>query len=243
MKNPKNLPPYLRIAEALIERIKRGEFQPGDRLPAVRQIVEAEGVSSGTASRVPPYLVSKGWAIATPGVGTIVADRRLMTSGRTRLLRLDGMGQPYALKESSTEHRAAVRSVADPGIAELLGVELRDEAVIRYRVFRDDNKPVVVAASFIHIRALADVPELLTQGQLKPFWQTTYTERTGRPITRGIQQFGARLANDDDRLALDIDDDAPAALLVERNVFHDEGGPIEVWDDANAPGFWGVEAK
>src|SRR5262249_13728007 len=104
------------------------------------------------------------------------------------------------------------------------------------------SRPTVVASSYIHARAVSDVPELLNQGQLKPFWQNTYKERTGREIVRSPERRGARLASTDELEALEINLPPYAAVpvLVLQTVFHDEDGPIEVWEDVYAPGMWQV---
>jgi GntR family transcriptional regulator len=107
-------------------------------------------------------------------------------------------------------------------------------------VLRTNGEPVAVALSLISMRALADVPELLTQGRLEPFWQRTYTERTGREITRSPEMYGARLASSDELRALEIDvpDHVAVPVLVLRIVHHDDDGPIEVWEDVHPPNFW-----
>lgn len=67
-------PPYQRIAAALRKRITGGELRPGDRVPSTRQIAQEWGVAIVTATRVLTTLRDEGLVIATPRVGTVVAE-------------------------------------------------------------------------------------------------------------------------------------------------------------------------
>ncbi|MEV6134322.1 GntR family transcriptional regulator [Streptomyces violaceusniger] len=234
---------YTDIAAHYRRQIMDGTLAPGDAIPSMRAVTEKFGVSITTANRAFRMLKNEGLTVATSGVGTVVASRpRVAFTGAARLDRLTRTGKEFAAGETSSNHSAALRSCADPDIADQLGIDLHDEIVIRWRVFRKDGKPTVVALSCIHPRALTSVPEVLQQGQLKPFWQTTYRERTGRTITRSPERRGARLASNDELAALEVEVPASAAVpvLVLHTTFHDDEGPIEVWEDVYAPGLWQV---
>ncbi|MCX5114387.1 GntR family transcriptional regulator [Streptomyces sp. NBC_00378] len=233
---------YAEIAAHYRRLIDEGTLKAGDPMPPMSQVQKDFGVTITTANRAYRLLKTEGLTEAKPGVGTVVAERsRVASTGAARLQRLERTGKPYAPGETATDHQAALRSCADPEIAELLGVELHDEIVLRSRVFLREGQPAVVALSCIHPRALGPVPELLG-GPLDRFWQELYTERTGRVITRSPERRGARLASNSELGALSVAAPAGAAVpvLVLRNVFHDEDGPIEVWEDVYAPGLWQV---
>lgn len=66
-------PPYRQIAAWLRGRIESGEFGPGRRLPAERQIMEELGVTATTARRALRVLAEEGLVVTTPGRGTHVA--------------------------------------------------------------------------------------------------------------------------------------------------------------------------
>lgn len=229
------------IAAHYRRAITDGDLRPGDRMPTVRETAERFGVATATVSRAYAMLKAEGLTAPRARVGTVVADRpRVVVTGAERLERLNRTGKTTSEGETTSDHWAGLRSCADPEICRLLGVEPHAEIVIRRRVFRKDGRPTAVALSLIDMRALADVPELLTEGKLEPFWQHTYTERTGRTITRSPELYGARLASSDELRALEIDvpEGAAVPVLVLRNVHHDDEGPIEVWEDVQAPGTW-----
>ncbi|WP_326813299.1 GntR family transcriptional regulator [Streptomyces scopuliridis] len=234
---------YTDIAAYYRQQIDDGALEQGGPMPSMRDVTEKFKVSITTANRAYQLLKHEGYTVAKAGVGTVVANRtHIVATGAARIDRLTRTDTPYTPGETSTDHVAMMRSCADPDIATQLGIELYDEIVIRRRVFRKDGRPTVVAVSCIHPRALAAVPELMTQGQLKPFWQVTYRERTGKEVNRSPERRGARLASTDELNALEVEAPPSAAVpvLVLHTTHHDEDGPIEVWEDVHAPGLWQV---
>jgi DNA-binding GntR family transcriptional regulator len=67
------VPPYLRIAAALRERILIGELQPGQMLPSITRIAQEEGVAKITAAKALKVLRSEGLTYSVQGWGTFVA--------------------------------------------------------------------------------------------------------------------------------------------------------------------------
>jgi DNA-binding GntR family transcriptional regulator len=237
---------YADIATHYRRMISDGELRPGDVLPSMTKVCEQFGVSISTANRAFRQLKAEGLTYALAGQKTLVAHPRAESAtGAARIDRLERVGREFVSGETSTDHVAMRVSLRDPDLCREMDLEPGDEVIVRRRVFRRDGTPTVVAHSFINLRAHLAVPEVEQQGQLKPFWQKTYRERTGREITRSPERRGARLASTDELRALEIDIPAnmAAAVLVLRTLFHDDDGPIELWEDVYAPGLWQVEDK
>lgn len=235
---------YAEIAAHYRQLITDGVLVPGESMPSVRSVRERFDVTLTTANRAYGVLKAEGLTFPKPGVGTVVAERpRTVSTGVARLTRLEKTGRPLGVKEKSTKHTAGLRSCADPAISEQLGLDPHDEVVLRTRVYTHEDRPTVFSISCIHPRALAHVGELLTPGPSETFWQHLYTERTGRKISRSPEMRGARFAGEHELEQLEVDLPAgavvPVLLLV--TVFHDEDGPIEVWQDTFAPGHWQAE--
>ncbi len=70
-------PPYRRIANGIRDRITRGELRPGDRVPSARALTREHGVAIATATKALAALQGEGLTVARPGVGTLVAERRV----------------------------------------------------------------------------------------------------------------------------------------------------------------------
>jgi len=235
---------YAEIAAHYRRLINDGELGPGDVLPSMNKVCEEFNVSITTANRAFRQLKLEGLTVAMPGQHTVVANRRReVSTGIARVERLARVGREYAPGETSTDHSAQLLSLRSLELCAEMDIDPGDEVVVRRRTFRKDGKPTVVAHSFIHPRAVAAVPEVLQQGQLKPFWHTTYQQRTGKAITALPERRGARLASTDELAALEIDMPAnmAASVLVVRTAFHDEDGPISIWEDVYAPGLWQVQ--
>lgn len=70
---------YLKIAATLRDRIRDGEFEPGDRFPSEAAISAEFGVARGTAREALKKLENDGLVDTLPGVGRIV---RIVRSAR-----------------------------------------------------------------------------------------------------------------------------------------------------------------
>lgn len=68
-------PVYQRLADAIGERIARGELAEGERLPPHREIAKALGVNVTTVTRAFAMLQERGLVEARPGRGTLIAPR------------------------------------------------------------------------------------------------------------------------------------------------------------------------
>lgn len=66
---------YQRLAEQLREQIVSDIWQPGDRLPSLREQVALSGMSFMTVSHAYQLLESQGYIIARPQSGYYVAPR------------------------------------------------------------------------------------------------------------------------------------------------------------------------
>lgn len=236
---------YDEIAAFFRRQIQDGELEPGAKLPTLRKVCEDFNVSMNTANRAFQMLKTEGLTTATLE-GTLVAERPdVIITGVARLNRIQRTGRSHAPNETTTGHWTGVRSCADPLMVELLGIEPHDEIIIRRRVFVRDGQPTSVGISHIHLRASIDVPELVNGRPLEGWWQDAYKERTGRDVSRSPERRGARLISNDELTALGITlpAEAAAAVLVVVNVFHDERGPLEVWEDVYPPGTWQVDEE
>lgn len=62
------------VADDLADRIKRGEYPPGTRLPSYREMMDLYGISYGTVAAVYIRLRERGVAVGVPGIGVFVAE-------------------------------------------------------------------------------------------------------------------------------------------------------------------------
>lgn len=240
---------YADVAAHFREKIENGELAPGNSLPSVEELRTQFSVSAKTVSRALKVLKDEGLVAHRGALGTVVTERPMVApaSGADRVARTRNGGPNYAAGETSTGHTAAMLSCADPGICRELGIEPHEEVVIRKRVFRVNDKPVVIGLEIIHPRALQVVADLLKQGPRgSVHWFTEYEESTGKKIHGSPEMRIARFASTDELQDLEVsvpDSDVAVPVLVTRTTWHDEDGPIEVMEDVFAPGIWHAARK
>ncbi|HEX4215318.1 MAG TPA: TetR/AcrR family transcriptional regulator C-terminal domain-containing protein [Candidatus Dormibacteraeota bacterium] len=114
-------PPYARIAAELRARIGSGELSPGDRVPSTREITRRWGVAMATATKVLVTLRQEGLVRATPGAGTVVAERAPLPGLRTEPGTRASRRRPGAEPALELEHivSAAVAIADAEGLASL----------------------------------------------------------------------------------------------------------------------------
>ncbi|GAA2317539.1 GntR family transcriptional regulator [Streptomyces hawaiiensis] len=229
---------YADLAAHFRAQITSGELAPGDSLPSVSEIRERFGVAAKTVSRALGVLKAEGLVTSRGALGTVVAKSPLVITGADRLSRMEKNGRRYAPGETSSDHRVIRRSVHDPEVCAALDLEPGDEAVIRIRVFRQDDKPTSVGVSIYPPHTVDAVPELGEDRRMVQQFNTLYAERTGRAVVTGQRTAYARQASQEELDALEID--APphsaVAVLVTTVTFHDEERPLGYWEDVIAPG-------
>ena len=128
-------PLYRRLMADLFEQISSGQFQPGQKLPSIRQLERIYGVSSIVVRRALGELQRQGQILSVPGRGTFVAqrtvDKRLHAlSGFTEDMRRQG------ITASSIVLRAELVP-AQGGLAETLSVPTGTEVALLERVQRN----------------------------------------------------------------------------------------------------------
>lgn len=229
---------YADLASHFRALIKNGELAPGDSLPSVTEIRDEFGVASKTVSRALAVLKSEGLVASRGSLGTVVEKSPIVITGADRLSRMEKNGRRYAPGETSSGHRVMSRSVYDPEICTALNIEPGDEAVIRVRVFRQDDKPTSVSFSVYPPHTTAAVPELADDVRMVKQFDKLYTERTGLEVVKGQRTAGARQASQDELNALEIDaaPHSAVAVLVTTVTFHDDEQALGYWEDVYAPG-------
>jgi GntR family transcriptional regulator len=70
-----NKPKFIAISEEIIEKIKSGQLQPGDKIPSENEIISLYGVSNTTARKSLLQIELNGWAQRIRGKGTFVLNR------------------------------------------------------------------------------------------------------------------------------------------------------------------------
>ena len=138
MYNPIQSPRlYEQIVDQIETRILSGDLQPGDQLPAERELAEQFGVSRTAVREAIKTLHEKGLVDVLAGRGTFITDRtsQAMRHSIGRILRLsqgEGSGDLVAVREllePEIASLAATRASEDHLLAMQKAVEAMDAAM------------------------------------------------------------------------------------------------------------------
>lgn len=130
-------PLYQQLKESIIEQIRRGELQPGDRVPSENELARRASVSRMTTKQALTELARDGWVYRIRGKGTFVASA-LPTSER-KLPRAVGIFVPHLNNPYATRI--------------ILGVEAELAKEGYHLIFRSGGTPQAEVAS---VRDLLD---------------------------------------------------------------------------------------
>jgi GntR family transcriptional regulator len=216
---------YAEIAEDFRARIQRGELNPGDRLPTVREVMETWGVSMATASRAYKELRAQGLTRAASGAGTVVAQPGSPTIA-TRVQAHAATGR--ALDPGETSQILEVGTVgADETVASRLEVAPGTPVHVRRRVVSRGGIPVHLSSSYYLPEVVEATPELAepvsTGGS-----RELAAERLGSPQARVLEEVTSRHATDEEKIALGRTGDFVNVTQVIRTVYLADGRIVEV---------------
>lgn len=204
-------PLYKRAEAAMVARIVRGDWKPGERLPNEFALAETFGVSQGTIRKALTALEERGLLERAPGRGTTIA-RTTEAEALFAFFRMrdaeDRMAVPEPLSErierraATPEERAALR----PESPEVYAIE---------RVRAHDGAPLVLE----RIRFSAALAEGLEAEQPLPNSLYVHLEaRHGVAIMRAEEALTAVAADATEAAALGVAEGAPL-LAVERRCY------------------------
>lgn len=141
-------PRYMQMAARMAKLIESGAFQPGQRLPSVRDTAAQEGVSISTAMQAFRCLEDKGLALAKPRAGYFVRKHRPRIA-------LPLVGQPPA-HSVPVEQRSRTDVIRRPG-PQAIEVNLGGTCPRDSQLFDEERVRVAVArAARVHRRTLVE---------------------------------------------------------------------------------------
>ncbi|MGW0433511.1 GntR family transcriptional regulator [Micromonospora sp. NPDC003197] len=226
--------PHRQIAAQLRERVRRGDWAPGERLPSIPGIAEMFGVAKQTVQRAIDQLRVEGILITKPGSGTFVRGtrRRLNRLSRGRY----GGHRGYHADLAARYRQQLIevgRASAPAEVADAFGVADGTELVVRRHLVRTEDAPVEVGASWFRVADAAGTSLERPEAFGRPLYQEA-EEVIGRRYVSATDQISARQPSREEAEILRIRPDTPVLHLL--HVAYDERRrPIEV-SQATWPG-------
>jgi GntR family transcriptional regulator len=225
-----------KIAEVLRAEIKRGDFNPGQRLPSASDVAERFGVTMQTAQSMYSLLKGEGIVTAVPRKGFYVrvrpAVQRLARNRLSKEARHQNRG--WFLGDASTSGFTATVDVtisrvgADVRTADALNIEPGTEVVVRHRVMSADGVPVQIATSRFPASLAGGTRIEQADTGTGGVW-AVLAELGHEVATPAVELVSTRMPDPEERELLQLADGVPV-LDVTRVAYDAAGLPLEIND-------------
>ena len=218
------IPLYYQLKTILLNKIKVGEWVPGELIPSENQLQSNYDVSRTTVRQTLSELVTEGYLVRQRGRGTFVAQPKV-TYNPTKLLELNDFLRQHG---ETLSWQMIDQEWVDVPAHVAVGLDLAEDAqVFRIRRLRlASGDPLGYHIAYVSA-AVAEYMEedKLTQGQSLDYILTHPQMRSPR-IVRTLE---ADLANQFDQDWLQSVPNAPI-LQLERIVYGESNTPLEFLD-------------
>lgn len=215
------LPLYYQLKQLLVQRIERGDWQPGDMLPTEQQLQEHYNLSRTTVRQAFRELELEGLVTRYRGRGTFVARPKVTHSPEPRFSLTN-----YLLQQGMRpgwQVLSAEWVPASPEVADRLQIEPGTlvHCLRRLRLANDEPIGYHIAHISPHFSDAIDATALTEGGSLRYLLGRGHLE--GSHADRILE---AVPAGEEEAELLGIDRGAPM-LLIRRLVVTSEGQPVE----------------
>src|SRR5579884_1425417 len=215
------LPRYYQLKEIMREKIRSGEWKPGDLIPSERELGEQYGISRMTARQAITEMVNEGHLYREQGKGTFVSRHKITQ----QLMRLTGFTEDISARGQKPGTKVIIASMrpADEIVAERLRIKQGQPIFYLQRLRMADGEPLAIENSHISFMGCERLlEEDLEHNSLYRLLETQY----GLPLIEAEQELEAGLAGNEEAQLLKIPI-ASAVLLIRRPTYTDRNQPIE----------------
>ncbi|MGZ3585188.1 MAG: GntR family transcriptional regulator [Ktedonobacterales bacterium] len=215
------VPRYHQLKEILRERIRSGEWKPGDLIPSERELSETYRISRMTARQAITDLVNEGVFYREQGRGTFVTHHKITQ----QLMRLTGFTEDISARGQvpGTKVLSAEMCPADEAVAERLRIAIGTPVFSLQRLRLADSEPLAIEWSHINFRGCERLlDDDLEHNSLYKLLDTKY----GVPLMEAEQELEAGLASEEDAQLLLIPAGS-AVLFTRRTTYTERNEPIE----------------
>jgi GntR family transcriptional regulator len=142
---------YFQIKQDIINAIKSGELQPGDKVDSESVLKQKYSVSTITVRKAFNDLINEGYLIGVQGVGTFVTKKQ-MVRGLTSISFSDELlQQGYEIDM----HVDKIEEIANESIANKLEIPPEQPIVCVRRIRLANNEPIAYQSSYVDSRLLS----------------------------------------------------------------------------------------
>lgn len=208
-------PMYRQIADALRERIQRGELKPGDALPTESELQAQFNVSRVTVRQALKQLTTESIIESIQGSGSYVKEERVNYD----IYRLTSFYEKLADRNVATHSDVKVFEVikAEPWLAEKLQLAAEEKVWHIKRVRFINHKPVNLEETWMPLAMFADLTwEVMENSKYH------YIEQIKKMvIDRSEQELVPAMPSEEAIAALSIDAQKPILEKISRGFLKD----------------------
>ncbi len=215
------LPRYFQLKEIMRERIRSGEWKPGELIPSERELSEKYGISRMTARQAITELVNEGLFYREQGKGTFVSQRKITQ----QLIHLTGFTEDIRARgqRPGTKVLSATMHPADEETAEKLRINAGTPIFRLQRLRLADDEPLAIELSQISFKGCEGLlEEDLEHNSLYRLLEAKY----GIALMEADQELEAGLTGSEEAQLLKISVASPV-LFTRRITYSDRNQPIE----------------
>lgn len=221
------------IAAYLRDRILSGDFEPGEKLPSLRQLEAEFGVATNTVRAAIATLAKENLTVSRQGRGVIVRPHRQLTMRPAAYKNPAPVGEKYQwLSENEKRGMAAkakllhVGEVVPPtAVREVFGLSAKEPALLRRQVLTLDGEPCELVEVYLPLTIARGTK--LTNSSLLRGGSGRVLEDLGHPSIRCEDKVSARLPTPEQYAALQMPTKLPV-LRTFRTTFSTDDRPIQV---------------
>jgi GntR family transcriptional regulator len=218
------VPYYAQVKDSLRERIKQGDWQPGDQMPSEPELCDLFNVSRTVIRQALSELLHEGLIVRRKGRGTFVAEPKIKQGW---VQRLSGFYQDMVAQGYTPVTQVLRQEIipASPKVARYLELEPETSVLVIERLRFIQDEPIVLVTTYLPRNLCSDLlNEDLTHQSLYECLERT----CGLSIAYGHRTLEAVPANDYESHLLRVKSGAPL-LLVDSVSYLDNGTPLEYY--------------
>jgi GntR family transcriptional regulator len=217
------VPYHVQLREILVERMKKGDWKPGTRIPGDEELCKTFNLSRTVVRQALTELDYQGWIYRKRGKGTFVAEPRVSGVGLAKSL--EAFYRSLMNRGIETKMEIVEKGIipAEENVAEKLEIEPLTPLIQIVQVFSVSGDPMFLATSHIPYDLCRELIFAdLSRRSIYEFLE----QQCGISLGRAHREVSATLAGKDFSEQLNVNIGEPI-LHLESIGYSSEGKPLE----------------